>query len=79
MLIHVAIKEENHNSSRRVVYSSQQLFGMRSTNQITIFSVSCHQNMLYNLFTTNISNLQLLLNYTARFGDLKQKKNDLKK
>ena len=36
--------------------------------QITNFSVSGHQNV-----TINISNLQLQLNNTAHFGDLKQK------
>ena len=62
---------------RRAVHSSHHFFG-EFTNQITWFhitnfTVSSDQNVLYNLVT--IANLKYIsqLNYTAHFGDLKQK------
>ena len=64
-------------SLRRAVHSSHQFFG-EVTNQVTnfkspIFSVSSHQNVLYNSVTVNMSNPQSQLNHTAQFDDLKQK------
>ena len=42
--------------------------------QITNFAVSSQQNVLYNSVAINILNPQSQTNYTAHFGDLKQKK-----
>ena len=62
---------------RRPVHSSHQFFWWSHQPshqfQITDFSVSSHQNVLYNSVAINISNPQSQLNYTAHFDDLKQK------
>ena len=46
--------------------------------QITKFSILSNQNVLYNSVAINISNPELQMNYTAHFGDLKQKNYDRK-
>ena len=67
---------------RRAVHSTHQFFG-EVTNQITnikslFFSVSSHQNVLYD--SVAIADLKCIsqLNYTTQFGNLKQKNGDLK-
>ena len=62
---------------RHIVQSSLQYFG-EVTNQVTnlksqFFFLCQVTNVQYNSLAINISNSQSHMNYTAHFGDLKQK------
>ena len=49
------------------------IFLVKSTTKSPIFSVSSHQNVLYSSVGISIFKCLSQLNYTAHFGDLKQK------